>query len=130
MKENGRRERLGKGRGYAHCNVDVFHSHLAVYFFHSFAGILHGNEGFLVDICGFDGVDLLFEHGNLAGGLLEGVLMLLLAFEGVACSCRHKNGIVSFHNSSRVILETACYGLVDLRCNSSGVGAAYRSYLS
>ena len=51
---------------------------------HSCAGILHSNEGFLVDICGFDGVDLLLEHGDLAVGLFEGVLVLLLAFEGVA----------------------------------------------
>ena len=69
-------------------------------FFHSFASILHGDEGFLVDVCRFDGVDLLFEHGDLAGGLLEGVLMLLLAFEGVACSCRDKNGTVSFIKSA------------------------------
>lgn len=96
--------RLGKGRGYAHSNVDVFHSHLAVDFFHSFAGVLHGDEGFLIDVCRFDGVDLLFEHGDLAGGLFEGVLMLLLAFEGVACSCRHRIGTISFHHSARVNL--------------------------
>ena len=70
--------------------------------FHGFAGVLHGDESLLVDVCGFDGVDLLFEHGNLAGGLLEGVLMLLLAFEGIACSCRHKNGTVSLYNCTRV----------------------------
>ena len=103
-KGNGRRGRLGKGRDYAHCNIDVFHSHLAVDFFHSFAGVLHGDEGFLVNVRGFDGVDLLFEHGNLAGGLLEGVLMLLLAFEGVACSCRHKNSTISFHHSTKATL--------------------------
>ena len=73
-------------------------------FFHGFAGVLHGDEGFLVDVCGFDGVYLLFKHGNLAGGLLEGVLMLLLAFEGVACGCRHKNGTVSLYSSTRVTL--------------------------
>ena len=72
--------------------------------FHGFAGILHGDEGLLVDVGGFDGVDLLFEHGDLAGGLLEGVLMLLLAFEGVACSCKENNNTVSFHSSTRVIL--------------------------
>ena len=129
MEGNGRIGWLGKGRGYAHCNIDVFHSHLAVDFFHSFAGVLHGDEGFLVDVCGFDGVDLLFEHGNLAGGLLEGVLMLLLTFKGVACSCEYKNGTISFHHSARVTLETYCHGLIDLRCSSSGMGGAYRSYL-
>lgn len=47
---------------------------------HSRAGILHGDEGFLVDVCGFDRVDLLLKHGYLAAGLFEGVLVLLLAF--------------------------------------------------
>ena len=98
-------------------------------FFHSFTGVLHGDEGFLIDVCGFDGVDLLFEHGDLAGGLLEGVLMLLLAFEGVACSCRHKIGTISFYHSARVTPYTYGPGLIDLRCSSFGVGAAYQSYL-
>ena len=53
---------------------------------HRGAGVLHSDKGFLVDVCGFDGVDLLFEHGDLAVGLFEGVLVLLLAFEGVAGS--------------------------------------------
>ena len=53
---------------------------------HSSAGILHSDEGFLVDVCGFDGVYLLLEHGDLAVGLFEGVLVLLLTFEGVAGS--------------------------------------------
>lgn len=57
---------------------------------HGCAGVLHGDEGFLVDVCGFDGVDLLLEHGDLPVGLLEGVLVLLLAFEGVAGDCLHK----------------------------------------
>lgn len=47
---------------------------------HSRASVLHGDEGFLVDVCGFDGVDLLLEHGDLAIGLFEGVLVCLLAF--------------------------------------------------
>ena len=53
---------------------------------HSGAGILHGDEGFLVDVCGLDGVDLLFEHGDLTVGLFKGVLVLLLAFESAAGS--------------------------------------------
>ena len=67
-----------------HCLVDLVHVHLAVDLFHGGAGIFHGEEGFLVDICGFDGVDLLFEHGDCGRGLFQGVLELLLAFEGVA----------------------------------------------
>lgn len=51
---------------------------------HGRAGVFHRDEGFLVDVCGFDGVDLLLEHGDLAVGLFEGVLVLLLSFEGVA----------------------------------------------
>ena len=49
--------------------------------FHGFAGVLHGEQGLLVDICGFDGVDLVFEHGDLGGGLFEGVLVRLFTFE-------------------------------------------------
>ena len=70
-----------------HCSVYVLHGHLAVDLLHGRAGVLHGDEGFLVDVCGFDGVDLLLEHGDLAVGLFEGVLVLLLAFEGVAGNC-------------------------------------------
>jgi len=53
-------------------------------FLHGFAGILHGYQCFLVDVCGFDGVYLLFEHGYLAVRLLERVLVLLLSFQGIA----------------------------------------------
>ena len=45
-----------------HCYIDILHSHLAVYSLHGRAGVLHGGKGFLVDVCRFDGVDLLFEH--------------------------------------------------------------------
>ena len=61
---------------------------------HGGAGVLHGDEGFLVDVCGFDGVDLLLEHGDLPVGLFEGVLVLLLAFEGVAGDCFAKGNIL------------------------------------
>ena len=53
---------------------------------HGRAGVLHRDEGFLVDVCGFNRVDLLLEHGDLAVGLFEGVLVLLLTFKGVAGS--------------------------------------------
>lgn len=69
-----------------HCSIHILHGHLAVDLPHSRAGIFHGGEGLLIDVCGFDGVDLLLEHGDLAVGLFEGVLVLLLAFEGVASS--------------------------------------------
>ncbi len=66
-----------------HCDVYVFHSHLAMDFLHGFAGILHSDEGFLVDVCGFDGIDLLLEHGYLPVRLLEGVFVLLLSLKGI-----------------------------------------------
>ncbi len=47
---------------------------------HSFAGIFHGYERLLIDVCGFDGVDLLLEHRYLAVSLFKGVLVLLLSF--------------------------------------------------
>ena len=70
----------------SHCCIYVLHGHFAVDLFHGGASVLHCDEGFLVDVCGFDGVDLLLEHGDLAVGLFEGVLVLLLAFEGIAGS--------------------------------------------
>ena len=73
-----------------HCSIHILHGHLAVDLLHGSAGVLHGDEGFLVDVCGFDGVDLLLEHGDLAVGLFEGVLVLLLTFEGVAGDCVHR----------------------------------------
>ena len=47
---------------------------------HRFPGVLHRDQGLLVYICGFDGVDLLLEHADLAVCLLEGVFVLLLPF--------------------------------------------------
>ena len=67
-----------------HCDINILHCHFAVDLLHSGASVLHCYESFLVDVCGFDGVDLLLQHADLAVGLLEGVLVLLLAFEGVA----------------------------------------------
>ena len=71
----------------AHRNVNVLHGHFPVDLLHSGTCILHRDESFLVDVCGFDGVDLLLEHGDLTVGLLERVLVLLLAFESVASHC-------------------------------------------
>ena len=51
---------------------------------HCCAGVLHGGKGLLVDVCGFDGVYLLLEHGYLARCLFERVFVLLFAFEGGA----------------------------------------------
>ncbi len=58
-------------KGYVHGDIDILHGHLPMDGLHSGAGVLHGGKGFLVDVCGFDGVDLLLEHGYLAVGLLE-----------------------------------------------------------
>lgn len=80
-------KRSRKGKGHVHGDIDILHGHLSVDGLHGGAGVLHGGEGFLVDVCRFDGVDLLFKHGYLAVCLLEGVFVLLLAFEGGAGSC-------------------------------------------
>lgn len=50
---------------------------------HRRAGVLHRDEGLLVDVCGLDGVDLLLEHRDLAVCLLEGVLVLLFPLQCV-----------------------------------------------
>ncbi len=60
---------------------------------HRFAGFLHCFQRLLVYIGGFDGVYLLFECGDLSGGLLEGVGVLLLAAEG--CFGRYNRQIQS-----------------------------------
>ena len=80
-----RKKQCGKEGEDRHGGIYVLHGHLAVDLLHGGASILHSDEGFLVDVCGFDGVDLLLEHGDLAVGLFEGVLVLLLSFEGVPC---------------------------------------------
>lgn len=54
----GRRGRRQGGK--VHGNIDILHCHLSVDLLHSGAGVLHRDESFLVDVCGFDGIDLLF----------------------------------------------------------------------
>ncbi len=76
----------GRGGRNAHGDVYILHRHLPVDGLHRGAGVLHRRQGFLVDVGGFDGVDLLLEHGDLAVGLFEGVLVLLFALEGRAGS--------------------------------------------
>jgi hypothetical protein len=90
-------ERREKGQGHVHGDIDILHGHLAVDRLHGGAGVLHGGKGFLVDVCGFDGIDLLFQHGYLAVCLLEGVFVLLLAFEGGAGSCCRERSVVALY---------------------------------
>ena len=84
---------MGKGykrvrrEGNVHGNIDVLHGHLPVNGLHGGAGVLHRGQGLLVDVCGLNRVYLLLEHGDLAVGLFEGVLVLLFALEGRAGSC-------------------------------------------
>lgn len=49
---------------------------------HCLTGLLHRQKSFLIDIRGFDGVDLLFYGRDLRRGLFEGVFVLLLPSEG------------------------------------------------
>lgn len=90
-------ERREKGQGHVHGDIDILHGHLAVDSLHGGAGVLHGGKGFLVDVCGFDGIDLLFQHGYLTVCLLEGVFVLLLAFEGGAGSCCRERLVVTLY---------------------------------
>lgn len=48
-------------RGCAHSLVNGFYVESLVYLFHSSLGILHRIKSLLVDICGFNGVYMLFE---------------------------------------------------------------------
>ena len=70
-----------------HYLIDLFDGQRAVDFFHGFAGIVHGEEGFLVDVRGFDRIDLVLEHGDLGGGLFKGVLVSLFALQCCPGSC-------------------------------------------
>ena len=114
-----------------HCHVDILHGHLAVNLLHGLSGILHRDKGFLVDVCGFDGVDLLLEHGDLAVGLFEGLLVLLFALEGVFGRCAASN--ISLHplsNSSRLLQASSATSVCILdaeRCRPT-IRTTYRSY--
>ena len=107
------RER-GRGRQNVHGHVDVLHGHLAVDGLHGRAGVLHSGKGFLVDVCGFDRVYLLFEHGYLAVCLLERVFVLLLPFERGASGCdgdmsaKALTRILSKYFRKFLLASTAC----------------------
>ena len=75
---------------YIHYLINLINGQAAVNIFHSLAGVLHGKQSFLVDVCGLDGIDLIFEHRDLSGGLFKGVLMGLLSFEGCSGGCSER----------------------------------------
>jgi hypothetical protein len=54
---------------------------------HGRAGVLHRVQGLLVDVRGFDAVDLLFDLGDLRGCLLEAALVDFFAAEGGFRGC-------------------------------------------
>lgn len=74
-----------------HGDINIFHRHLPMDLFHRCTCILHSHQRFLINICGFDRVDLLLQHRDLTVGLLERVLVLLLTLESVACHCGFAN---------------------------------------
>ena len=123
----------GREAGKVHGHINILHRHLAVNGLHGSAGVLHGSKGFLVDVCGFDGVDLLFEHGYLAICLLEGVFVLLLAFErgaggwwgGVLALALHTFGRSS---SNFFIASKACIHSRSGRWSLGDGGPAYLFY--
>lgn len=55
----------------AHGLVDFLDGQIAVDILHGLSGRLHGVEGFLVDVGGFDAVYLLLDLADLVVGLLE-----------------------------------------------------------
>ena len=64
-----------------HRLVDLLHREFAVYLLHGLAGLLHRLQRLAVDIRRLDGVYLLLERADLTQGLLQGVLVRLLAFQ-------------------------------------------------
>ena len=78
------------GRGTVHCVIHILHLHIAVDLLHGRAGVLHRDQGLLVDVGGFYRVDLLLEHRDLAVGLLQRGLVLLLSFQGVSGGWRKR----------------------------------------
>jgi hypothetical protein len=58
-----------------------------MYICHCLTSLLHSHERFPVDVCRLNRVNLLFQCGNLRGGLLESVLVLLLAAKCGFCGC-------------------------------------------
>jgi hypothetical protein len=53
-----------------------------MYLFHGSSSILHGIKCFLVDVRGFNTVDLLLNLSNLGGGLLQTTLVDLFPPQG------------------------------------------------
>ena len=72
---------------FVHDLVDLLDCQGAVDLLHRFAGVVHGQEGFLVDVGGLDGVDLVLEHRYLGRCLFEGVLVGFFAFHRCSGSC-------------------------------------------
>lgn len=57
---------------------------------HGLARLLHGQQGFPVDVGRLDGVDLLLQRADLRYRLVETVLMRLLPFQGSLGGCRDR----------------------------------------
>jgi len=58
-----------------HCSINLVNCQTAVYLFHGGARIFHRIKRFLVDIRGFNAVDLLFDLSNLRKGLVVAALV-------------------------------------------------------
>jgi hypothetical protein len=70
-----------------HRLVDLVDREAAVDVLDGFAGVLHGVQGLLVDVGGFDAADLALDGHHLRRGLLELVLEGLFAAEGGFGDC-------------------------------------------
>lgn len=72
---------------HEHGLVDFVHGQVAVDLLQSIRGVLHGDDGLVVDVGRFDRVYLLLQHGDLAVCLFEGLFVLLLALQCISCRC-------------------------------------------
>ena len=70
-----------------HDGIHLVDTQVTMDLLHGLARVPHGVERFLVDVGGFDRVDLVLEHGDLARCLLKGVLVRLLSFQCCSGSC-------------------------------------------
>lgn len=70
-----------------HHVVDLVHREAIVHALHGLAGLVHGIQGFLVNVGGLDRIDMLLELDDLILGLFEVLLVHFLSPEGGLGDC-------------------------------------------
>ena len=79
-------EEKGAPAPHVHDVVHLVDAQIAVDVLHGLTRAAHRGERLLVDVGRLDRVDLVLEHGDLVGRLLERVLVRLLALQRGFCS--------------------------------------------